>query len=661
MISSKLSHIERVRWWLAARFGMFIHWGLYAIPARGEWVMYESGIQIAEYERLMNVFKPVNYNPRNWARLARSAGMRYMVLTTKHHDGFCLFDTKLTPFNAVNSPARRDLVREYVEACRAEGLGVGFYYSIKDWHHPHCPLDVEDHCRQLEPDARRPDPRKFLIVIKGQIRELLTNYGKVDILWFDGRIKTMLPYGTELARYIRSIQPDILINNRLGVEQDFTTPEQEIPKQPLVKNGRTIIWESCDTMTGLAWGYNKYDRNFRSAGDLIRRLVTAASSGGNYLLNVSPRADGTIQPEIIGRLRAMGRWMSRYADSIHNTEAGPVCHPPCGRMTRQGNRVYLHVFDWPKTGRLVLPALAGKLQSAEMKNGTALRLCKRELKVPRQAPDVIDSVLVLNYSGQPCYLKTRPLSRIARPRTVPVGYRVVRGNPILVTGHIDAQVWGRIRPLRFTPEGHFDSAAERHNLYRRDNNFAGTLRAMHAGNVLYLALQVETDKLYIRPQLDFYQNDNCRFFFAAGRGCTKLQWNPEAFEIGVDAAGRAFMAREDLYPGTVFRHSVEQTARGYNIVLAVPFALMRKELRRPGSSLRPGDTFRFNLEMIQSAPFPKIPTGFSHKHKAVWWEREPDPASLFVGCRRRMFWKGKESDNPFHNVTAWDVWKIEKK
>lgn len=664
---------NRAGWWRSARFGMFIHWGLYAIPARGEWVMHAERIKISEYEKLAKVFNPEKYDPRSWARLARRAGMRYMVLTTKHHDGFCLFDTQTTRFNAMRSAARRDLVREYAEACRAEGLGVGFYFSIKDWHHPACPLDAQDRLRNFESGIRRPDPVKFLAYAKAQINELLSNYGKVDIIWFDGRLEAMKPFGPQLAAYIRSLQPDILINNRLGQDEDFKTPEQEIPSRPLTgAGGRLLDWETCDTLTGGHWGYCPYDRHIlRPPENLIRRLVRSAASGGNYLLNVGPRADGAIPSEAIASLDTIGKWMRRHGEAVYGTGAGPDCDFPCGRMTRRGNHVYLHVFEWPAGGRLALPPLSGRPASARIMNGPKLGINRSFLAVPRKAPDKTASVIFLDYAASPACIAL-PDKKGGKPsvRKPPAGYRVVRGRPVALCDRgqlaggeerADEDFWRGIRPIRFTPAGHFDHALERFAGVPRDNSFTCTLRAMHAGEVLYLRLDVETDRVYARPDFDIVQDDGAKFFFAAGRNCTRNQYNPEAFELTVQASGRTWMPNEALFPVKVFRHEAFATPGGYTIMLAVPFRMMLKNLRDQDSYLRAGDTLRFNLLAVQAAPFARPwKVRLPKNKKPEWWQRPLDPREIFTGCRHWMFWKGQREDDPFDNVNVWDVWKIEK-
>jgi len=293
-------------WFMHDRFGMFIHWGLYAIPARGEWVRSHERLSIEDYQPFFQEFNPVNYDPRKWARVAKEAGMKYAVLTTKHHDGFCLFDSQLTDYKATNTPAGRDLVREYVEAFREEGLRVGFYYSLLDWHHEDYPAYGDRHHpmrdNQLYRDKKH-DFSRYVEYMHGQVKELLTNYGKIDIMWFDFSYDDKIGEAwkaTELVKMVRSLQPDIIIDNRLGgnirsvnpevYAGDFASPEQIIPPEGILDEaGNPIPWEACITMNN-HWGYCAADKDFKTPKQIIRALVECVSKGGNLLLNVGPDA-----------------------------------------------------------------------------------------------------------------------------------------------------------------------------------------------------------------------------------------------------------------------------------------------------------------------------------------------------------------------------------
>lgn len=323
---------RRMRWWREAKFGMFIHWGLYSLLGRHEWVMENEAIPIREYEQLAKKFLPKPSPAREWARLARQAGMKYMVMTTKHHEGFCLFDTKLTNYCAPQQACKRDLVREYVEAARAEGLRVGFYYSLMDWHHP-------DGARCETDEAAR---RRFVDYIHGQIRELMTNYGKIDILWYD------VPWpldakgweSEKMNEMVFSLQPDIIVNNRNRLEGDFATPEQRI------EPAKGQAWEACMTMND-SWGYHRADDNWKSPKTIIRNLITCARMGGNYLLNIGPEPDGSVPKESVRILEVVGRWMSRNGDTIYGAEPCRVSRSNYCNFTRKGNTLYVHVYFWP--------------------------------------------------------------------------------------------------------------------------------------------------------------------------------------------------------------------------------------------------------------------------------------------------------------------------
>lgn len=348
------------------RFGMFIHWGLYAIPARGEWVRSTEQIPPEDYEYLKEEFDPVRYDPKKWAKLAKQAGMRYAVLTAKHHDGFCLFDTKTTDFNAVKA-CGRDLVWEFVEAFRAEGLGVGLYYSLLDWHHPDFPHYGDRHHPLRNDPSQTNEHRNFdryLDYMHEQIREICTNYGKLDILWFDFSYDEMRGEAwraTELVQMVRSLQPDVIMDNRLEVSGegfgslitdhptpysgDFVSPEQIIPPEGIRDSqGKLVPWEACITMNN-NWGYCARDHYFKPADMLIRKLVECVSKGGNLILNVGPDATGEIPQESVEILENIGRWMHRNSASIYGCGRAEMEKPEYGRITRNGNFLYYHVME----------------------------------------------------------------------------------------------------------------------------------------------------------------------------------------------------------------------------------------------------------------------------------------------------------------------------
>lgn len=358
---------KRVAWYQKARFGMFIHWGLYAIPARGEWVRSVEEMPEEEYMPFFEEFNPEDFDPKKWARAAKEAGMKYAVMTAKHHDGFCLFDSALTDFKSTNTKAGKDLVREYLEAFREEGLKVGLYYSLLDWHHPDYPHygDQNHPMRNCEAEKNVDrDFERYLDYMHGQVKELCTNYGKLDIMWFDfsyGELRGEAWRATELINMVRSCQPDIIIDNRLEVSGegfgslatdnpsvyagDFVSPEQIIPPQGLKsESGRDLVWEACITMND-NWGYCAKDKNFKPASTIIKKLVECVSKNGNMLLNVGPDARGNIPNESLQILKEIGAWMRKNGNSIYGCKGSSLPKPENGRITEKGNRLYYHVME----------------------------------------------------------------------------------------------------------------------------------------------------------------------------------------------------------------------------------------------------------------------------------------------------------------------------
>ncbi len=358
---------KRVAWYQEARFGMFIHWGLYAIPARGEWVRSMEEIPEEEYLPFFDEFNPVDFEPEKWAKAAKDAGMKYAVMTAKHHDGFCLFDSKLTDFKSTNTKAGKDLIREFLEAFRKEGIKVGLYYSLLDWHHPDYPHYGYLHhpmrnCEETK--AVKRDFNRYLEYMHGQVKELCTQYGKLDIMWFDfsyGELKGEAWRATELVNMVRSCQPDVIIDNRLEVSGegfgsiatdhpsdfsgDFVSPEQIIPPNGLVsETGRELVWEACITMND-HWGYCAKDKNFKPASMIIKKLVECVSKNGNMLLNVGPDAKGNIPEESMVILKEIGKWMKKNGLSVYGCKSSGLPKPENGRITGNGNRLYYHIME----------------------------------------------------------------------------------------------------------------------------------------------------------------------------------------------------------------------------------------------------------------------------------------------------------------------------
>jgi alpha-L-fucosidase len=324
-------HEQRLAWWQEAKFGMFVHFGLYSLIGQHEWALEAEGIPLADYEKLAPHFKPRPDAPREWARLARKAGQKYMVLTTKHHEGFCLFDTKLTDYCLPRQPGGFDLVRSYVEAARAEGLKIGFYYSLPDWHHP-------DGGKWDDPAAWR----RYLDYAQGQIRELMSNYGKIDILWYDTDGTTGPWEGEKLNDMVFGLQPDIIVNNRNGLDGDFSTPEQKI--DPAVGKA----WESCMTLND-SWGFNRGDHAWKTPREIVDNLATCARGGGNYLLNIGPMPDGTVPEPSVEILSEVGAWLERNGASIYGTERSDYASwHPSANFTHRGTTLYVHIYSWPE-------------------------------------------------------------------------------------------------------------------------------------------------------------------------------------------------------------------------------------------------------------------------------------------------------------------------
>ena len=420
---------ERMQWWRDARFGMFIHWGVYSIPAGtykgkqisgiGEWIMENGDIPVAEYEKYAKQFNPVKFNADQWVQIAKNAGMKYIVITSKHHDGFCLWDSKVSKYDIMDTaPFKRDILKELSVACKKHGIRLCFYHSIMDWHHP----DAQAPFYPKYNDGSRTNPdfsRYVKNYMKPQISELITNYGPLGVMWFDGEwIKDWTePLGIDLYNYVRSLQPDIIINNRVSKGRksmqgmtkegyfagDFGTPEQEIPPTGLPG----VDWETCMTMNN-TWGFKSYDNNWKSKEDLIRKLADIASKGGNFLLNVGPTSEGLIPQASVERLAAMGQWMERNSESIYGTTASPFEKLPWGRCTAKPGKLFLHVFDWPVNGELKVPMPRSEVQKAYLlshKDRAELLLDSDEsgnlvVTVPRKVPDVIDTVVLLEMEAE---------------------------------------------------------------------------------------------------------------------------------------------------------------------------------------------------------------------------------------------------------------------
>ena len=422
--SSAEQEASRTAWFQQAKFGMFIHWGPYSLASvEASWPIMRPearwNITEAEYVALPQRFDPVQFDPRAWVSLAAAAGMRYMVFTTKHHDGFCMFDTALTDYKITKTPYGKDITAMLARAAHDANMPLGLYYSPPDMHHPGFRDTSKPVKDSWHGDPARPEWATYLDYMDAQLRELLTEYGPVALIWFDGLDHQDKYKGEHIISLVHQLQPRALVNNRLGVQGDFATPEQFIPdriptKSAAVKLQGTTktaestppavpqpddfqLWETCMTINH-TWAYNKNDTNYKSAKELIQDLANVASKGGNLLLDVGPTPEGTIQPEFVERLEAIGNWMKVYGDSIYGTTYGPLQNLPFGKTTAKGRFVYLHVFDWPVTGQLEVPGFQGRAaQINVVGDKRKLRFLQQEdklvIQVPPTPPDASDSVL----------------------------------------------------------------------------------------------------------------------------------------------------------------------------------------------------------------------------------------------------------------------------
>ncbi len=449
---------QRMAWFRDARFGLFIHWGVYAVPAGewngktnyGEWFLEETKMPVSQYEKFAGQFNPVKFDAREWVRLAKDAGMKYIVITSKHHDGFGIYPSDQTDWCIKSTPFRRDPLKELADACRAAGIRLCFYHSIMDWHHP----DWGTRRAWNDKATGSPDMDRYVAFMKAQLKELITRYGPLGILWFDGEWEKPWTHerGVDLYNYVRSLQPDIIINNRVGKGRsgmagmdkgpervgDYGTPEQEIPPTGF---GPGVDWESCMTMNN-HWGYNKHDQNWKSSTMLIRNLIDCASKGGNYLLNIGPTAEGVFPDACIERLEDIGKWMKVNSEAIYGTQASPFEKLAWGRCTQKQlagagavtrfrqhaawpfhdlsvesgagqHRLYFLVYDWPANGKLVIPGLATQPVRAFLLDGrkpVAFTTGENTvtINVPAAAPDKTASVVVLDIQGAPRIVKPDP-------------------------------------------------------------------------------------------------------------------------------------------------------------------------------------------------------------------------------------------------------------
>lgn len=381
---SKEQKTKRMEWWANDRFGMFIHWGIYALPARHEWVKQRERISDEAYQKYFDHFDPDLYNPQEWAAKAKKAGMKYVVLTSKHHDGFCLWDSKYTDFKVTNTPYKKDLIKPFVDAFRAEGIRIGFYYSLIDWHHPHFTYDNIHPNGPRDPEERKKanesrDMNIYRQYLKDQLTELLTQFGQIDELFLDFSYPGENGKGhkdwksEELFALIRKLQPNIIIDNRMDLDHtdwgwDYVTPEQFMPQEWPTVRGERVPWETCQTFSG-SWGYYRDEYSWKSTHQLIVMLIETTSKGGNLLLNVGPTARGVFDERANERLDGMGEWMRYNSRSIYGCTQAPEGYkaPQNCLMTYnpKTNRLYIHVLEWPFKS-LHLPGLKDKIEYAQL-------------------------------------------------------------------------------------------------------------------------------------------------------------------------------------------------------------------------------------------------------------------------------------------------------
>ncbi|MBB3188710.1 alpha-L-fucosidase [Microbacter margulisiae] len=404
---------QRMAWWEKARFGMFIHWGIYAVPAQGEWYMSNGHVPLRQYEGYAKRFDPARFNADQWVKSAKAAGMKYLVITSKHHDGFCMFNTKATQYNVVEAtPWHQDPLLALRKACRKYGVRFCVYYSIMDWHSPdQQAADTNALHPTYNPTHFMPGKKQaYITYMKTELKELIEEYHP-GLIWFDGEWMNGWTEqdGQALYHYLRALDPALIINDRVKGVGDYETPEQRIPSNGLPGHD----WETCMTING-SWGYDAGDHNWKSTETLLHNLIDIASKGGNYLLNVGPDSTGVIPLPEEQRLKAMGAWMKANGQSIYGTSASPFTRQlPWGRCTlkscKGGTLLYLNVFDWPKDGKLEVPGLENHISEAYLLKRNLFGYHKRLkihqdnqsviVDVPQSAPDKISSVIVLKIKG----------------------------------------------------------------------------------------------------------------------------------------------------------------------------------------------------------------------------------------------------------------------
>ncbi len=398
---------DRTQWFRDAKFGLFIHWGVYSMIGREEWARQILEIPLAEYRYYADNFNPVDFDPAAWTALAKEAGVRYIIITSKHHDGFCMFDSAYTTYDVAHAKYGKDILAMLSAACKTAGIPLGFYYSIMDWHHPdYLPR------RGWEKDrpTRGADFNRYMDYAMNQVRELVTRYDPA-ILWFDGQWEHTAKEqrAVEIEKMLRGLKPSILINDRLPGCGDFGTPENYVPATGIRNpDGTPRLWEACYTMNWNGWGYNRYETEFHSASQLIRQLIEIVSKGGNLLLNIGPQPDGRIPAEFVARLQRIGAWLKVNGESIYGTTASVFERLPFfGRCTVKGRTLYIHVMGWPVEGSITLPGLRTDVKRAYLLTDRVALLDVRRagrdvvIRLPRRAPDPDATVIAVELAGAP--------------------------------------------------------------------------------------------------------------------------------------------------------------------------------------------------------------------------------------------------------------------
>ena len=384
---------QKIEEWKDARFGMFIHWG--PVSLKGTEIGWSRGreIPVEEYDNLYKQFNPANFDANAWVSVAKAAGMKYIVLTTKHHDGFCLWNTRQTDFNIMNSPLHRDVVKELAEACKKQGIAFGTYYSTTDWHHPDFPL--------TSPGGTITRPKSdldaYTTYLKKEVAELLLNYGPLYVLWFDVPQKFDAVRGQGVIDFVRTIQPDIIINNRTGAKGDFDTPEQRVGGFQVDRP-----WESCITIAN-QWAWKPNDP-IKSLEQCLHTLIRTVGGDGNLLFNVGPMSDGRIEPSQVDRLKEMGQWMEKYGSTIYETRGGPFKPTDWGVSTRKGNKIFLHILKWSgKTVQITLPDIGMEIKNCKLMDGGKIKVTKKDgntiLEFGREFLQPINTIVEIETAG----------------------------------------------------------------------------------------------------------------------------------------------------------------------------------------------------------------------------------------------------------------------